>query len=396
MYKSVSNLKDSVAGQLQGLNLNNVTNLFVAFERTARQVCVQLDIPEAQIRSNFTMYDGVTDYVAPTTMFAKEITDLRVQGVSRGPLDDVTKQYPDQFDREKGFITSNKLTVEYDTGTGILRVVSPTPTPRIELDPMSDTAGWAVDGTIATSLAKDQTVFWQAPASLRFQLASGTGTLTKSISSNDLTDYQTVGVIFLAFYAPAVTNLTSITLRLGSDASNYYSVTATTGFLKAFTANQWQLVAFDLSTATTTGTPTITAIDYAQIRIATAGSIANFRVGDLWISLPSPHMLIFQTSAIFLGDGQTAPSASITSSSDQILLNDAAYAIYELECSINVALQQGGTLASGLIEVMSQKLNGVRGYRGVLVQPGLLDLYRADNPSESLRTVGNYYEGLNG
>ena len=389
-YKTVSNLRDSVSGMLQGLNLNNVTNLNVALERTARQVCNKLKIPEATLRSNFTLYDGVVDYLLPTNIFASAVVDLRPQGNARWWNDNVQKQPIEQFDLEKNWNTSTKFTTEYDNGTGILRVVSPMPMPRIELDPMTATTGWTAGGTASTPVL-DSSVYWQAPDSLRFNVTTGVGTLSKTITQVDLTDYQSVGVAFLAFKTPSGSNLTSIELRIGSDSSNYYSVTVTSGFIKAFTTNEWMLAAFDLSTATTVGSPVITAIDYVDILVTAAATLTNFYVGDLWISLPFPSTLIYQTSAIFLPSGGSTPLNTITANTDQILLNDSAYAIYELECAIEVAQQQGGTLASGVINTLDQKLNGIRGYRGILIQLGLIDLYRGDNPSQEIRVVGDYY-----
>lgn len=372
---------------LQGLNLNNVTNLNTALERVARQTCVLLNIPEATLRSNFVLYDGVVDYPAPTDLFASAIVDIRPQGQTRWPGDSVTKQYGDQFDQDKGWTISTKTTVEYDKGTGILRIVSPYPTARIELDAMTSTTGWTAAGS-AGSLTTDSTVYWQAPASLRFTLTgASSGTLTKSIASQDLTSYLGVGVAFLAFRTPSGSNLTSIQLKLGSDASNYYSITVTTGFLKAFTTGDWMLAAFDLSTATTTGSPTITAIDYAQITITHAATLTNFYVGDLWISLPSPATMIYETDAIFIPSGSTTPQNTITATSDSIMLNDAAYSIYEVRCAIDVAQQQGGTLADGVIKTLLQVLNGIKG-----IQPGLLELYKAENPSQVLRTSASYYD----
>lgn len=393
-YKTVSNLRDSVSGMLQGLNLNNVKNLNTAFERTARQVCVKLDIPEATLRSNLTLYDGVVDYLAPTTMFASAIVDIRPQGNERDWSADVQKMSMQEFDRKKGWNaeTGYRATVEYDKGTGLLRVVSGVPTARIELDSLSATTGWTASGT-ASSLVADSTVIWQAPSSLRFNVGVGTGILTKTtIPSTDLTSYLSVGVAFLAFRVPTASSLTSIELRIGSSASAYYTVTVTTGFIRAFADATWMLASFDLSTATTVGSPDITKITYAQIKMVASVAITNAYVGDLWISLPSPQTLIYQTSAIFLPSGSSTPQNTITTTADQILLNDAALAIYEVECAIEIAQQQGGTLASGVIQTLDQKLNGVRGYRGILIQAGLLDLYRADNPSNELRTVGSYYE----
>ncbi len=77
---------------------------------------------------------------------------------------------------------------------------------------------------------------------------------------------------------------------------------------------------------------------------------------------------------------------------DSVLLTDEALSLYEHECAILVANQQGGDLANGLVTVLNQELNGVRGYRGLLIQPGLLDLYRSNNPSQRAKLIQNWYD----
>lgn len=394
-YKSVANLKDSVSAILQGLNLNNVKNLFTAFERTARQVAQKISIPDAMGRYNLSLYDGVINYLSPSDIFGSSLLDIQPQGVSRNENDYVYKAYISDFDRTKAFLPNGtEVTFEWSKGVPIARIVSTRPISRIELDPMTATTGWTAGGS-ASGITLDSTVFYQEPGALRFLLTgASTGTLTKTISRQDLTSYVGVGVGFLAIYIPpsqTLANLTSITLKIGTDASNYYTVTATAGMLGAFVLGEWLLVPFDLATATTVGTPTVNNIVYTQISIVTAGTITNFYVGDLWISLPSPHTLIYQTASIFQVSGQN-PSSSINTVADNIILNDNVYAIYELECAVTIAQQQGGDLASGVIKGLNEQLNGIRGYRGVLIQPGLIDLYRADNPSQMIRTVGNYYD----
>lgn len=396
--KTVANLRDSVSGMLQGLNLNNVKNLNTALERVARQTCTLLDIPETTFRENLVVYDGVTDYPAADSMFGTSIVDLRPQGTTRYVGDTVQKMPGEQFDREKNWTGSETdVTVEYDNGNGIVRIVTPYPTPRIELDPMTATTGWLASGT-ANSLVTDSTVIWQSPSSLRFNIsAAGTAILAKTIPQTDLTAYQGVGVAFLAFRVASAASLTSITLKIGSDNANYYSVTVTSGFVKAFTGGEWMLTAgFDLSTATKTGSPVITKMGYIELDIATSGAIANMWIGDLWIALPYPALLLYKNCAIFIPSGSSVPQNTITAITDSITLTDEAYSIYEVQCAIEIAQQQGGTLASGVIATLKEAVNGVRGYRGILIQLGLLDTFRANNPSERLRQTANYYEGLNG
>ncbi len=393
--KNVANLNDSVSGILQGLDLNNVTNLFLAYERTARQLASKISIPTVMGRQNMTLYDGVIDYLAPSDLLGTNIVDMQPQGISRNANDYVYKDGISDFDRTKGYLRNGtRITFEARKGTDIMRVVSTRPTPKIELDPCTATTGWVASGS-ASGITLDQTVLYQLPGSLRFLLTgASTGILTKTIPSNDLTSYIGVGVMFLAIRIPStetLANLTSITIRLGSSSSAYYSVIATTGLLGAFTLGEWLLVPFDLSTATTIGSPTITAITYAQIRIATAGTITNFYIGDLWIALPTPNTVIYETASIFMVSGSN-PSQSINTASDTIILNDAAYAIYEQECAATIAMQQGGTTGTAVLATINETLNGKVARNGRKIADGLYDIYWANNPSQTIKQIGNYYD----
>lgn len=387
--KTVAKLRDSVSGILQGLNLNNVTNLNTAFERTARQLTQEIDIFETEARQSVVLYDGVIDYLAPTSIFGSTLIDFQSQGRTRSLTDYVYKKEISQFDRTKAWLPNGtQITFESRNGTPIMRIVSTRPTPKIELDSMTETTGWTVGGS-ASGLTTDSTVLWNDPASLRFTLTgASSGTLTKAISSQDLTSYVGVGVAFLAVYIPTATNLTSIEVRLGSDSSNYYAVTSTTGFIGSWTSGEWLVVPFDLSTATTVGAPVVTAIDYPLITFTTSATISNFRVGGFWIALPCPNTLVYQSAAFFLASGAT-PSQTITNNNDTIILNDAAYAIYELRCALNVSKQSGGTLASGVIQSIKDDLYGVPGDPQRL---GLIPLYRSENPSQKVPTTSNFYD----
>ncbi len=392
-YKSIADLRDSVSSQLQGLNLNSVTNLNQTFERAARELSHVVEVQETNGRQAVTIYDGVTEYPAVTDIFGSSLIDFQKQGNARSLVDYTYKLPISNYDRTKAVLQNGtQLAFEYRNGVGIMRISSTFPTPAIELDPLTATTGWTAAGS-ASGLTLDATVFYQEPGALRFTLTgASTGTLTKTISSQDLTDYRGVGVVFLAFRTPSAANLTSFSIKLGSSSANYYQVSSvTTGFLGAWVANDWLLVALDLATATTVGTPVVTAITYCQISIAHAATLTNFYVGDLFIALPSPCNLLFSTAAFFQVSGGNA-SRTITNNNDSVLLTDEAFALYEVKCALLVASGKGGTLASGLVSTLDQKLNGVRGYRGLLIQPGLLDLYRANNPAQRLRTINNYYD----
>lgn len=393
--KTVATLRDGVAGLLTGTNLDNVTNLYGAFERALRTLLQKASIPEASTGENITLYDGVYDYTSPSSIFGGALRDIRPIGISRLPSDYVYKQPIELFDRTKALLPNGyAATFETVNGVNLMRIANTRATKRITLDGMNSATGWTAGGSASTPVA-DSSFFYQSPASLRFNLAgASSGTLTKTLTNSvDLTTYQGVGVVFLALELPdPATSLTSLELRIGSSATKYYSLSVTEGFLGAWVSGDFLLVAFDLADASVTATaPTITAMNYLRLSFTHGATMTNVRVGGIFISLPSPHKIFYESTAVFQLTGGGAISNSITNNNDIILLNDAAYNLYEHECAIACMIQMGGSLGTGVTATLNATLNGARAKNGTIIAYGLYDRYRADNPSEELRQIGNYY-----
>jgi hypothetical protein len=389
---TILNLRDSVAGILSGIDLSTVDDVSGCFERAAATLVQKADVPEASGIQNITLYSGVFDYLCDPRIFGTAINDIRPQGVSRNPSNFVTKIDQEDFDRTKSiyYLSGTTSTFQYQNGVPIIRILAPFPTQKVTIDTMSDTTGWTAAGT-ASNLRQDTTDFYQTPASLRFNLTSGTGTLTKTLQSAlSLASYEDVGVAFLAIEIPSgatASNLTGISLKLGSSSGNYDSVSETTGFLGAWTAGQWLLVAFDFSASTSTGTPNWSSIQYVQVSLATTGSFTNFRVGGLFLSLPSQAQILYQSAAIFLASGSTSPTVAITANTDTIILTDAAYNIYLYESALAVLENTGASASDATSIKILQKLNG-NGSTDV----GLYARFLGDNPSQEIRMSGSYYD----
>ena len=60
-FKTVSELKDSVAAILAGLDMVNVPDLNGTLERAAANMITRCYIPEASGIQNISLYSGVTD-----------------------------------------------------------------------------------------------------------------------------------------------------------------------------------------------------------------------------------------------------------------------------------------------------------------------------------------------
>lgn len=395
--RSVFDLKYSVAGLLSGVDLANVDDVNGCLERAASTLAQKADVPEMSGIQNITLYSGVTDYECDDTIFGTAINDIRPQGISRNPADFVVKTDQETFDRNKKFYypSGTLSTFQYQNGHPIIRIVAPFPKQANIIDPMNAIGtspnAWVASGT-ASNLVQDTTNFYESPASLRFTVTGlGTGVLTKTLQSPvDLSVYQGVGVAFLAIEIPpgaTASNLSSMSIKLGSSSGNYDLVTESEGFLGAWVVNEWLLVAFDFSSVSTVGTPDWSAIDYIQVLAGTLATITNFRIGGLFISMPTPAQILFQSAAIFLPVGSTTPSTEITLDTDTVILTDPAYNIYLQESALSV-LQNTGAGASDATSIKINKILDGNGGTDI----GLYARYRGDNPSQELRTTGSWYD----
>lgn len=389
--KNVAQLKEGVAGLVTGTNLNNVTNLDTALSRAARNTAQKIDAPEATGRETIELYSGVYYYTAPETLFGTAVNIIRPQGNVNAQNLIATKVPMDVFTRGKFYFPNGyMLDLEYDKGVGVIGISSNVPLPRVVLSTQSDADDWTASGSASTPIT-DEVNYFEAPASIRFNVTgSSTGILTSTIDAVDISAYEGVGVVFLAIETPSVASLTNIAVRVGSSASDYVSVTETEGFLGAWTANNWLLVAFDLEGATETGTVDYENVDYLQVRIAHTATINNFRLGGMWVAMPSLNEIIFQSAAIFKDYTTGVLSNTISSNNDFVILNDAAFSIFEVECAKTIALQMSG----------GQYTTQIQGFDDILYgkgdDPGLYKRYTANNPSNQLRQIDSYYDGYRG
>lgn len=398
--RQVSDIIQSVAGQLTGVDMSDATNLFGALERAARIMFQKAKMPEAMSSLYFNLYSGVYDYLADTRIFGTSIIDLRPQGVSRNAFDYVYKDNISDFDRRKKLARSGyKATFEYVNGQPIIRVSTPRVTEAVPIDPMNQLGNWKVSG-VATNLAVDSTVYYDQPAALSITLPHEGGASIGGIQETlanvlNLSGYLTAGVIFLAIQQPTAGNVTNIAVTLTDASGNTITATASASFLGPFQAGVYQLVPFYLANATIAGAINMATISKAAISFAYDGTLLNnVRIGAFFVSLPTPVELIYSTAAIFLGFASGLLQQKVVSTQDYVILSDAAWSIYELEATVQLANQFGGSLASGIVAGINGQLNGARARNGQVIELGLYDLYRADNPTQELHTIGNYYNEM--
>lgn len=273
MAYNVTALKADLAGVLHGTTLNNITNLDGLIYRAARQVLRDVD-PQETIRiTPFVnpIYNQVFDYAAPTDLKGTKIIDIRPQ-VNRYASDIWLQDYNQAFDIAKARTLQDQMTVQFNSSVKTLRLTAPNLPQGLLLNDASGVTnnGTWVAGGNASGLTTDNVNFVSGGGSLKFNLSAGanpsTGYLENTTSQAlDLTTLLNQGTLFLYTYLPTGSDFTNLKLRFGSTSGNYYEITATTTQQNTSFANGWNLVAFPWSSATTTGTPDVTAIDYERV-----------------------------------------------------------------------------------------------------------------------------------
>jgi len=385
MSRTIAELKTKIGGQIRGTTLNKINDFYGICEDAQELLLAKIKPKEVIRKTSITnaIYDRVTDYELPSDF--KAIKDLRPQ-VEKNNIANPTpnKTFSKEFNLRK---KDNTLSIEWENGTKFLRFnkVLSTPITIDKADSLTENGTWAVGGN-ASGLELDE-----------LNYIAGVGSLKASVSSSG-----------------AVVNLI---LRIGSDSSNYYEKTITTGHFMAF-SNGFNLCRFNLNGATQTGTVDMTNISYIRVtttyntnqtayfektltssvdlsgNYVTDGaiflsfyfdsitSLTTIRLDNILAGIGTLFDLWYYSNNLFRNSAGTWIHRP-TSDSDTIMLSDESYKIFEAE----------------VMRIMTQRIQGVFGsfdfayYTKMLDTPekGLYDIYTDEFPSEEIISQTSYY-----
>jgi len=250
-------------------------------ERDLINSAVRISLSDIDFRGNIrevvltpNLMDNQFDYALPVDVKADKIIDLRPQNTdSRGEFETYDLLPPTEFDRRKK-VEKGIATILNDDLTRTLRVSADIDDITVRVSTMEDTVWntWDTDGVNDSDVKVDNDDFIEGNGSVRFQTDttdstdSTVGIQNTAIASFDISTFLARGQAFVdAKITNYDTGIHQITLRLGSDSSNYYQVSdSNQNDCSAFQTG-WNKIRFDLQNKTTTGTPADTAIDYAAL-----------------------------------------------------------------------------------------------------------------------------------
>ncbi len=323
MSYSISQLKVDLTGRLHGTSLNKVTGVDDLISRAGRQVLLDCDPQETRRTQRIvaTFYDKVFRNPAPDDLKGNNVIDIRA--VEDRPLSENPSQtYSKNFDLYKD-PNSNivQFAVEQNHGTKIISINIDVSRPGVlldECDSLTSTSIWTGDSQVF-NLAIDQNFKIKGGGSIWFSIlgAGGSGgfplllnpldsggtAVSGSITGNiitpaDLSTHEQRGSIFLWVYIESITGLSSIQLKWGSSATNYWTRSVTTGHYQPWQAG-WNLLRFDWDGAVSTGSPVSSAVNYLNLQFTTTVDLNNIRVDSIYSKLPKYFEIVYYSKYIF-------------------------------------------------------------------------------------------------
>lgn len=287
-----SQLKSKVNGNIKG-KIGILTDVRETLNAGVREALGDTDLRSTRRKAQLVpkLFSNVFEYAAPTDIKGNAIIGVQTQTDKKKV--DYGLTTPEEFN-----IRRDPDMIAIDDADFIKKILINAQTVNDKsltlatLDSTTSGGGtWAVSSTGATNLVADSDDYVRENASLAFDLSAlavtTAGIKNTTLNVFDLTNYLGGnGAVFVWAYITSTTNLTNYILNIGTNSSNYYSKTITTASDGTAFRNGWNLLRFDLVSATQTGTVTVTSCRYVELYMTkTSGKISEtkYRFDGLYL-----------------------------------------------------------------------------------------------------------------
>lgn len=391
MAYDIAKVNADLESILHGTTTNQITNLFGLYDRAARQLLLDCDPQETKRIAPFVtpIYNSVFDYASPTDLKGNKIIDIFPQ-VDRTSQDIWSQQYEQAFDVDKLLSLQDTFQVQFNSSLKTIRVNAPNQLPPIPITLANTSTGWSVGGN-ASNLQVDNVNFVAGGGSLSFDLSAGapgsTGYLENStLESQDLSNFVNQASNFLYTYLPTGSVFTSVQLRFGSSATDYYVLSATTTQQNTVFQNGWNLLAYVWSSMTTVGSPDATDITYVRVTWTYDGTAQTaVRLNDVVSIMGSILNIAYYSKYMFRDAVTGAYQETVTDNTNLINLDTDSYNLFLWLVAYFAAQQQQGANsnfdANYFLQAYKEALgNYTTQYKSETQKPQSV-YYRQPNPS---------------
>lgn len=209
-----------------------------------------------------------------------------------------------------------------------------------------DTTLWTASGDVS-GIALDTNIKVQGAASQRFTFTQNTleAVVGRDDYQFDFTSLHNNYGALRCYHFMSSVDFDDITLRYGTDSSNYYEITITANADgSAWELNDWNLLGFDTRNKVITGSPDesdITFIEFVFDMEVGFGTVQNYRIDWLYTVYPDELDLLFYTNV--KGETSTGTAiTTITATTDYVDAEDDWIELFAMESALYVFPQLRG------------------------------------------------------
>ena len=325
------------------------------------------------------LFPMVYQYPAPTDLRDYKIIDIPPQAKD---YDDTFTMIPsEQFHNRKRL---GDVAIEDYNGVRTLLINSEIPTGGQVISELDTLGTWEAFGGVE-NVAQDSSDYIKGSGAITFDISSVSDT-TAGIVNTDINEFSLAdylggdSAVFVWARINTPTDLTNYILRLGTDASNYYSKTATVAHDGNTFVAGWNLIRFDLTNLTEQGTVTDASINYAAIYMTkTTGKVdeTDYKFDWLLLNKGYRHNITYVSKYPWQSETGVYKEKS-TESSDLIVADTSEYDLFVLK-GRQIGLEETGA-EQGIIDTAT---------RNYVVA---METYMSNNPDESMIMVTSYQE----
>lgn len=285
-----ANVSTEVTAQVSGEF--TAGNLLTIVNQAVRQVLSDADLRSTirKVALSPNLFDDIFEYTAPTDLKEDCIIDIQPQ-TSRARTLAWEFVTPEEFDRLKldisyysdaddnietySYSDRNLVSISNDDQVRTLLLATKAEDSGFTIDSLDSVGDWVGFGD-GENLVADTDDYIKGSASINWDINASGGTTAGiyngSIDTFDITDYAGTGSIFTWAYLSSATNVTNFIIRVGSSSSDYYSMTATTKNDGTALETGWNLIRFDFSGKSETGSVDEDGCDYCALYMTKDGA----------------------------------------------------------------------------------------------------------------------------
>lgn len=352
---------------------------------SVREVMGEIHLRSARRKSSLTpnLFSEVYDYAAPSDLMANRIIDLPPQ-ILRESGDEINLVPHEEFDRLK----PNNAIALYDyNGTRRLKIAKSVDDKVSVVSTMDSlTAGggtWVLFGD-AENVVADADDYLLGIGSIKFGISSAGGTTAglqnTGLNSFDLDDEYLGGngAAFAYVKINDITNITNFIFRIGSSTSAYHSKTVTAQHDGTAFVNGWNLLRFDLTSLTDTGTPNDDAITYVALYMtkdAAKVSETDYKIDHIVLRKGKIYNVDYYTKYGWQSSA-AAYKENSTADTDLLVADTDEFDLFVLKGRARAAMEVGEPDLASIYETQYQNKNAT---------------YQKENPSEAKIMTSEYY-----